>query len=149
MGIRPRGPGASCCIFHLENPFSRFSVATGARARKSNARCPLVNLRVNTHRRDNLRSRQVHSRSSSASRFFRPPLCLFLPLVSFGRISFSDRTDVGARASRKAKPVRTPRYTGPIVMLDVDMLIICDVTYMYYFFRRRDRVCYSLHHFRA
>lgn len=63
--LRSRGPGVSCCIFHLGNPFSRFSVATGARACKSNARCPLVNLRVNTHRRDNLRSRQVH---------FCPPL---------------------------------------------------------------------------
>lgn len=29
----------------------------GARACKSNARCPLVNLRINTHRGDNLRSR--------------------------------------------------------------------------------------------
>lgn len=36
--------------FTRQNPFSRFTGATGARACKSNARCPLVNLRINTHR---------------------------------------------------------------------------------------------------
>lgn len=57
VGCSRRIPSASCCIFHPQNPFSRFSGATGARACKSNARCPLVNLRINTHRGDNLRSR--------------------------------------------------------------------------------------------
>lgn len=105
--LRSRGPGVSCCIFHLGNPFSRFSVATGARACKSNARCPLVNLRVNTHRRDNLRSRQVH---------FCPPLprpvlrllLLFIYLVSFGGVGFFG-PPIRPRVSRKAKLVRTPR----------------------------------------
>lgn len=116
-----KGPGASCCIFHLENPFSRFSVATGARACKSNARCPLVNLRVNTHRRDNLRSRRVHSRPYSPSRFFRPFLSVSLSHI-LRTSRFFGPCRCWTRASRKAKPVRTPRYTESIVTPDVDTL---------------------------
>jgi len=115
--LRSRGPGVSCCIFHLENPFSRFSVATSARACKSNARCPLVNLRVNTHRRDNLRSRQVH---------FRPPLprpvladlllsvCPSYPTVGVG---FFGPRRCGSECPGRRGPVRTPRYTASIVTL--------------------------------
>lgn len=108
------GPGASCCIFHLENPFSRFSVATGARACKSNARCPLVNLRVNTHRRDNLRSRRVHSRPSSPSRFHRPFLSVS-PAYPSDESVF--RTGAGpsvpeGEARQDASLYRADRYAG-------------------------------------
>lgn len=129
--MRSNGPGASCCIFHLKNPFSRFSAAIrGARSCKSNARCPPVNLRVNTHHRDNLRSRRVHSLVLLT--LLRDLFVLFFPrlfFVSFGRDGFSDRAeavDLGVPEG-EAPSRRLVILYRSLCYKNIDTLIICDV----------------------
>lgn len=106
---------AGCVRMVLAHPVAYFTSRTllavsarlrGARACKSNARCPPVNLRVNTHRRDNLRSRRAHSLAPPPS--YPPPrnlLFLFsrsrLFIVSYERVWFFG---LEIRMSRKARP---------------------------------------------
>lgn len=70
--------------FTRQNPFSRFTGATGARACKSNARCPLVNLRINTHRVE-----IIYAAGASTSPFpFSVPSSAF-PFLFFLFLPFS------------------------------------------------------------
>lgn len=87
-GCSRRVPAHPVAYFTRQNPFSRFTGATGARACKSNARCPLVNLRINTHRADNLRSQCIHSVPALCPSPFL--LLLFFP-SALGAGRFSDR----------------------------------------------------------
>lgn len=117
--------------FTRQNPFSRFTGATGARACKSNARCPLVNLRINTHRVE-----IIYAAGASTSPFpfsvpprllssafpfffFPPPLLLFLLASPF---TFTKLVDFrSAPPSRKALRERIslvkrdPRYIRSLV----------------------------------
>lgn len=118
-GCSRRVPAHPVAYFTRQNPFSRFSGATGTRACKSNARCPLVNLRINTHRGDNLRSQCIGS---------VPILCLssFLLLCFSFSLFFSYRRPVDFRLRTRlfAVPegeslVKAPRY----IRLRVDRYI--------------------------
>lgn len=113
--------------FTWQNPFSRFSGATGARACKSNARCPLVNLRINTHRGDNLRSQRIHAVLTFYPTLSLPPVLYFFSLVTREQSIFGTAFDCTS-VPEGEEPVRSPHYIRSprsLRLRDVDTSIIC------------------------
>lgn len=117
--------------FTRQNPFSRFTGATGARACKSNARCPLVNLRINTHRVEIIYAAGASTSPfpfsvpprllSSAFPFLFlsfPPLSSFFslhPLLSRSQSIFGARLRPGRLRERISLVKRDPRYIRSLV----------------------------------